>query len=190
VTASAEPPAPNVPSVVELFLAFFGISLMGFGGVIPWARWMVVEQRGWLTPAEFNEVMALAQMLPGGNIVNMAVILGQRYHGVVGSIAGTLGLVLGPFGIVIALASLYERFESLPGLAGALEGVSAAAVGLIVAMAVKMTLALRGEWVALAFATAAFVAVGVLRLPLLGTLAVLAPLSIGYAWVRVVRGAL
>ena len=187
MSVSAE---PFRPSVAEMFLAFFGISLMGFGGVIPWARWMVVERRHWLTPHEFNEVMALSQMLPGGNIVNMAVILGHRYHGVAGAVAGTMGLIAGPFGIVIALASLYQRFQSLPGLNGVLEGVSAAAIGLIVAMAVKMTLALRGEWVALLFALAAFVAVGVLRLPLIGTLAVLAPLSIFYSWLRVVREAL
>lgn len=183
-------PEPVSPPIAEMFLAFFGISLMGFGGVIPWARWMVVERRAWLTPAEFNEVMALSQMLPGGNIVNMAVILGHRYHGMAGAIAGTMGLIAGPFGIVIALASLYQRFQDLPGLEGVLEGVSAAAIGLIIAMAVKMTMALRGEWVALAFGAAAFIGVGVLRLPLIGTLAVLAPLSIGYCWFRVMREAL
>jgi chromate transporter len=190
VSAADVPHDRPHPSVKELFLGFFGISVVGFGGVIPWARWMLVERRRWLTPVEFNEIMALAQTLPGGNILNMAVILGHRYHGFAGALAGVLGLILGPFGIVILMAMFFERFQDLPGIQGALHGISAAAIGLIVALAVKMILTLKGEWIGLGFAAAAFVCVGVLRLPLLPTLGVLAPLSVAYAWFRLVRAAL
>jgi chromate transporter len=177
------------PTVRDLFLGFFGISVVGFGGVIPWARWMLVERRSWLTPLEFNEIMALAQTLPGGNILNMAVILGHRYHGFAGALAGVLGLIVGPFGIVILMATFFARFQDVPGIPGTLHGISAAAIGLIVALAVKMILTLKGEWIGLCFAAAAFVFVGVLRLPLLPTLGILAPLSVAYAWFRLVRGA-
>jgi chromate transporter len=187
---SAPLATPTVPSVRDIFAGFFGISIMGFGGVIPWARWMIVERRAWLTPVEFNEVMALAQTLPGGNILNMAVIIGHRFRGLPGALAGTLGLVLGPFGVVIGMALIYERYAGLPEVDGMLHGISAAAIGLIVALAVKMTLALKGEWIALGFAASAFLGVGVLRLPLLPTLAVIAPLSVAYAWWRIVREAL
>ncbi len=58
---------PN-PSVAELFAGFFYVGVCGFGGVLPWARQMIVEQRKWLTPAEFAEMLGLCQFLPGGGI--------------------------------------------------------------------------------------------------------------------------
>src|SRR3954470_20219404 len=78
-------PVPEVrPSCSELFLSFLAIGLQGFGGVLPWARRMLVEQRGWLSESEFIEVLSLAQFLPGPNIVNVSIIVGRRFHGVAG----------------------------------------------------------------------------------------------------------
>lgn len=182
-----ETSGPRVPSVSDLFVSFFGISAMGFGGVIPWARWMVVERKGWLTPKEFNEVMTLSQMLPGGNIINMAVVLGHRYQGFSGALAGVLGLIAAPFGIVIGLALIYDRIRDIPEVGTTLEAISAAAVGLIVAMAVKMVITLREEPLALFVAAISFVCIGVLRLPLIATLLVLGPVSIAVAWYRIAR---
>jgi len=162
---------------------------MGFGGVIPWARWMVVERKGWLTPHEFNEVMTLSQMLPGGNIVNMAVILGHRYQGLPGALASVFGLVAAPFGIVIVMAMVYDRIRDFEGVGATLEAVSAAAVGLIVAMALKMLSTLKEEPAALAIAAISFTGIGLLRLPLISTLFVLGPLSVAFAWYRIAKGA-
>jgi chromate transporter len=173
------------PGLGALFFAFFGISLMGFGGVMPWARWMVVEKRGWLTSAEFNEAMALCQFLPGGNIINFGVIVGNRFRGVAGAVSAVSGMMIGPFFLVIALASLYGRYAELPGVHGALIGISAAAAGLVTAMTAKMAIAMKGEWVALLFALAGFAAVGVFRVPLYIAVAVIAPVTILYAWRRV-----
>lgn len=189
MTPPPEAPVSQPPSVGALFVSFFGISAMGFGGVIPWARWMVVERKGWLTPHEFNEVMTLSQMLPGGNIINMSVILGHRYQGIAGALAGVLGLIAAPFGIVIGLALIYDQIRDIQGVNSALEAISAAAVGLIVSMAVKMIQTLKDEPLAFFIAAISFACIGLLRFPLVSTLCVLSPLSIAYAWYRIARAA-
>lgn len=175
---------PDV-GLADLFFGFLGIALMGFGGVMPWARWMAVEKRGWLTPHEFNETVALCNFLPGGNIINFGVVVGNKYRGIPGSAAAVAGMMIGPFFIVIGLASLYAHFATQPGVPEMLKAVSAAGAGLVAAMVTKMLMAMKGEWVAILFAFAGFVAVGVFRVPLLAAVAVLAPLTILYAWRRV-----
>jgi chromate transporter len=177
--------APVKPGLVSLFTAFFSLSIMGFGGVLPWARWMVVEKRHWMTPAEFNEAISLCQFLPGGNIVNLAVVLGDRFRGPLGSITAVSGLMVGPFAIVIALATLFARYSAVSGVTDTLAGVSAAGAGLVTGLAIKMAQSIRHEWTALLFAAIAFVAVGIFRMPLLAAVALLAPFTIAYAWRRV-----
>ena len=70
--------SPHAPSLPQLFLAFLTMSLSGFGGVLPWARRMLVEERRWMTAQEFNDAYALCQFLPGPNIVNLSVVFGSR----------------------------------------------------------------------------------------------------------------
>lgn len=178
------PVAPRAPSLGELFLSFLGVSILGFGGVMPWARWIAVERRNWLTAHEFLEAMALCQTLPGVNILNFAVIVGSRFHGVAGAIISVIALTTLPFALVLILASLYTVYGDVPGVQEALRGVSSVGAGLVAAMAIKMALHLRGEWVAITAAVAAFGTVGVFRVPLLVALAALAPLTILYAWRR------
>ena len=81
------------PSCGELARGFCEIGLLGFGGVLPWARWMVVEQRRWLTGAEFTDLLALCQFLPGPNVVNLSVALGARFQGARGALASLAGNV-------------------------------------------------------------------------------------------------
>ena len=151
---------------------------MGFGGVLPWARRMVVEQRGWLTAAEFTDLLALCQFLPGPNIVNFSVALGSRFQGVRGALSALVGLLAAPCAIVIALGMVYARYGGLPPVRRAFVGLAAAAAGLIVANAVKIAWPLRTRLRPVLVALTAFAALAVLRLPLLPTLLVLAPLSI------------
>jgi chromate transporter len=158
---------------------------MGFGGVMPWAYWMAVEKRGWLTPQQFNSTTALCQTLPGANILNFAVITGRRFQGVAGAFVSVLGLLLVPFFIVIALAVFYSAYKDAPGVAPALKGIGAAGGGLVAAMAAKMARELEGGWIAYAAATAAFAAVGVMRAPLVLTILVLVPLLVAWFWKRV-----
>jgi chromate transporter len=179
-----DPANPKTPELSELFLGFLAISLSGFGGVLPWARRMLVEQRRWLGEREFAEALALCQFLPGPNIVNLSIIVGSRFRGVPGALAAFAGLVGVPLVIMIACGALYARFGHLETLRGALAGLAAGAAGLIVAMAAKMTVPLirEGQVAPLLFALAGFVAVGLLRLPLYWVVLVLAPTSILYCY--------
>ena len=94
--------APQRPSIVALFLGFFSVGMFGFGGVLPWARRMAVEQKHWMTATEFTELLGLCQFLPGGNIMNVTIALGARFHGIPGALAAFVGLMPAPEASVIA----------------------------------------------------------------------------------------
>ncbi|HEY2864115.1 MAG TPA: chromate transporter [Casimicrobiaceae bacterium] len=179
----AAQPAPT-PSRRNLFLGFLIIGVQGFGGVLPFARRMLVEQRRWLSEREFIEVLSLSQFLPGPNIVNVSIIVGRRFRGASGSLAASLGLMLMPFLIVLALAALYAQFAAIEAVRAGTSGVSAAATGLVIATGIKMAGPLKGIAWQLAMGALVFVAIGVLRIPLLWALAMLAPVSIAIAWWR------
>jgi chromate transporter len=181
---NAEPPSPPHVTTAVLFGEFLRVGLSGFGGVMPFARRMVVEQREWLTEHEFTEVLSLSQFLPGPNIVNVTIIIGRRFHGLIGAVAATAGLLLMPLIIVLLLATLYAQFSQVDAVRGACNGVSAAASGLVLAMGLKMARPIaRTHW-QVGVAVIAFVAIGLLRLPLLWVLAALVPVAVGLAWRR------
>lgn len=182
-----EPPSVSpagVPGLLALFLAFSKVSLAGFGGVLPWARQVIVEERRWMTPEEFNDAFALAHFLPGPNVVNLAVVFGSRLRGVPGAIVAFSGLIGPPVVVVTALGILYARFGELLWLQRALAGIAAGAAGLIVATVAKMAKPMLQKgfgpdpWMAVAV----FVAIGVLRWPLPWVIAVVAPVSVALAW--------
>ena len=168
------------PGPRELFLAFLGVGLSGFGGVLPFARRMLVDQRAWLTEDEFNETLALCQTLPGPNIVNVSVVVGSRFAGARGSAAAFVGLMV----IVLILATLYGRFGSVGRFPGMIIGLGAAAAGLVVATAAKMAAPLirKRPLTATPFIIAAFAGVGLLGFPLIWVLLALAPLSVAILW--------
>ena len=164
--ANENAPAPP-PSVPELFLAFIRMALHGFGGVLPWARRTIVEDKRWMTAQEFNEAFAVSQFLPGANVVNLAVVFGGRP----------------PMAIVLTLGALYQRYGDIDALQRVLGGVAASAAGLIGAVVIKMAAPLLREGaLALVIAGLAFAAIGVMRWPLPYVLIVMAPLSIALAW--------
>ena len=176
--SSPRPP----PSLGGLFLGFLTVGLCGFGGVLPWARRMVVEQRRWLTPAEFTDLLGLCQFLPGPNIINMSVALGARFHGLPGALVAFSGITVAPIGVVLTLGALYERFGDHPVVQHAITGMAAAAAGLVVATACKIATPLGWRWRGMVVAGLAFLAIGWLQWPLLPTLLALAPLSIALHW--------
>jgi len=181
----APPPTIVVPTTTDLFLGFFQIAISGFGGVLAWARRVIVQERKWMTADEFNELFALCQFLPGPNIVNFSLIYGSRIRGPAGAAAAVLGLMGPPTALMILLGSLYSRYGALPQSRGALAGLAAAAAGLLISTAVSMAEPLARKGIGnVLIAAVAFVAVGVLQWPLLGVLAVLVPLSIARAWRR------
>jgi len=179
---SAAPSTVARLSLSALFFGFLKVGLSGFGGVMPFARRMIVEERRWLTEAEFLDVLSLSQFLPGPNIVNVSVIIGRRFQGVAGSIAATGGLMLMPLVIVLALATAYARFAEVQAVRNALDAMSASASGLILATALKLARPIRREIWQVAVCAAAFVAIALLRAPLLWMLAVMCPLSFALAW--------
>jgi chromate transporter len=172
----------TAPTRRDLFTAFLKVGMSGFGGVLPFARRMLVDERRWLSAEEFNEVLALAQFLPGPNIVNVSVIVGRRFHRAAGSLAASVGLMLMPLVILLTLATLYAGVAHHPVVKSATHGVSSAAAGLMIAVALKMAQPLRKRPWKVAIALAAFVAIGLLRLPLLWVLLVLAPVAYVLAW--------
>lgn len=184
---SASPPAPeetNPPSLAELYTGFMRIAALSFGGVLPWAHYVLVERRRWLTSEEFTEMLAVCQLMPGPNIVNLSVAIGARFHGAPGALSAVLGLTMLPVAVVLALASAYAGFKDVPAVGHALEGMAAAAAGLIVSMALKMALPIlrRRPWSAAPAMALTFAAVAFLRLPLLPVVLVMAPLAAALAW--------
>jgi chromate transporter len=165
------------PGLGELFRGFLGLGLMGFGGVLPLAR-------RWLSPAEFTELLGLCQFLPGGNIINLSVAVGLRFRGVPGALASLTGLIAAPTAILIVLGMVYDRFSDDPHVRHLFAGLAAAAAGLLVAMAARMAWPIRRDAGAIAVAGLCFVAIAVLRLPLLPTMVVMASLGALLAWRR------
>jgi chromate transporter len=172
------PDAPAPPTLPGLFFGFLTVGMYGFGGTMPWARRMVVEQRRWMTPAEFTDMMGLCQFLPGGNILNLTVALGARFHGVAGSAAALFGVMAAPMTIVLALGVVYARYGGLPAVHAAFDALAAAASALVLATALKIAAPLRTRVPDIAVAVVTFAGIAVVRWPLPLVLAIVAPLSI------------
>ena len=166
------------PSSRALFLAFFTSSVLAFGGALPMVRRTIVERQRWLTAAEFTELLALCQFLPGPNAVNLTVAVGARFRGVPGALAALAGLLAAPMAIAVGLGSAYAQYGELPLVHRAFAGLAAAAAGLILATACKIAWPLRSRPVDVAVAMVAFTAVALIRLPLLPTMLALVPIGI------------
>ncbi|HDV8352823.1 TPA: chromate transporter [Burkholderia vietnamiensis] len=182
---SVSPPPAAAPRPIgraELFTGFLSLGLMSFGGALPFARRTIVDERKWLSADEFTDLLGLCQFLPGGNVINLSVAVGMRFRGVAGAFAGILGLIAGPTLVVVALGVLYAKTQADPHVQHLFGGLAAAAAGLLVAMAVKVARPLRqAPRTAAGIAALAFVAIAVLRVPLLPTMLVLTPVSIWLA---------
>jgi chromate transporter len=179
------PPPPNpLPqgeggvTLKELFLGFSQIALSGFGGVLPFARRVIVEQRAWISSEEFTSLLGLCQFLPGPNVVNLSICIGARFHGAAGAVTAFSGILLPPFFIVIALGALYQQYGDIPAVNAMLKGVSAVAAGLIVSTGLKMALDIRRRPLLLLFTLLTIAGIALLRWPLVFVMIGLAPFSI------------
>ena len=181
-SAAALHPRPR-PTVLELFITFAIISLSGFGGVMYWSRRMLVEQRKWMTPTEFNDAFALCQILPGPTIVNLSVVFGRSIRGLPGAAVAFAGLIGPGMVIVIFFAFLYSIFGTIETLQRMLTGVAAAAAGLVISLTGKMAEPLfeQKNWLMYGMVATVFVTIGLLRWPVWWVLLVLIPLSIAIA---------
>jgi chromate transporter len=183
---AAETVAPR--SVRELFLAFSWLALQGFGGVLAVAQRELVEKKRWLTREDFTQEWAVAQIMPGPNVINMAIVLGGRHFGWRGALASVAGMLTVPFLIVCSLVSLYGQIDHHPAVAGALRGMAAVSAGLITATGIKLIAGLRGNVLGrlacLVLGGLCFAAMAWLRLPLAWVLLVLGTAGMALAWRR------
>ena len=193
VTLTSNPgdsPSPRSTGLRELFLLFSQLSLTSFGGnVSAWIHRAFVEQRRAIGQTEFIAALALARIMPGATVVNLAVVIGRRLHGAAGAAVAVLGLLLAPSLAVIVLAVLYRHFADVAAVRAALEGAAAASVGLMISMGVSASRhVLKFERPAahglgaLAVAAATFVLIGLLRVAMVPAVVCLAPLSIAFAY--------
>ncbi|MBI3531339.1 MAG: chromate transporter [Curvibacter sp. PD_MW3] len=163
-------PRTQPQSLSDLFVSFTVLALQGFGGVLAVAQRELVERKRWMTNEEFVEEWAVAQIMPGPNVINLCIMIGGRYFGLRGALAALAGMLLAPMLIVLLLALIYAQYANHPGVVGALRGMGAVAAGLIAATGLKLLPALRknalGLGTCLALSALCFVAVALLRWPL------------------------
>jgi chromate transporter len=179
---------PRPQSVRDLFLSFTWLALQGFGGVLAVVQREMVEKKRWLTADEFLEDWAVAQVLPGPNVVNLALMIGDRHFGLPGAIAAVAGMLTVPLGVILVLAVLYAHYAGNPQVAGALRGMGAVAGGLIAATGIKLIPALRkhplGFAVCLGVVALVFAAIAFARVPLGWVLIVVGGLACVWTWWR------
>ena len=192
--AETDLPSDPVPtrhprSASELFRVFNRLALQGFGGVLPIAHRELVERERWLAPQQFIDLLALGQVLPGPNIINMALIFGDRHFGWRGALAAVGGLLVVPMIIVLLVATLYQQVASHPLAAGALRGMGVVAAGLVIATALKLSSTLAtnplGRPACYAIGAATLALIGGLRWPLAWVVLGLGGAAMAAAWWRI-----
>src|SRR6218665_1748559 len=177
-------PRPRSPS--DLFWSFTCLPLQGFGGVLAVVQRELVERKRWMSNEEFVEDWAVAQVMPGPNVVNLSIMIGDRYFGLRGALAALAGMLTFPLGLVLVLAVVYARFSSHPAVAGALRGMGAVAAGLIAGTGVKLFISIRqhplGRPLCAVLAALTIAAMVLLRLPLFWTLLALGGVACVLTW--------
>lgn len=172
-------------SLLSIYSVFFQIGIMSFGGgLVSWIHREVVNVRGWMRDEEFLSGMALAQILPGVNSTNTAVFVGQRVRGLIGASVALLAMLTGPFFAVLLTSQIYQSLITLPGATAVLEGIAAVAVGLIMRLGIQAARRSRRGVVSITVMIIIFVYVGVLKLPMIATIAIMAPLSVVAAYLE------
>lgn len=172
--ASTEEALCQPQSRTDLFVSFTWLALQGFGGVLAVVQREMVEKKRWLTREEFLEDWAVAQIMPGPNVVNLSMMIGGRHFGLPGALAALAGMLAAPLVIVLLLAALYGSVADTAYAQGALRGMGAVASGLITATGIKLVSALdknaMGLGLCIALAALTFVAIAILRWPLVWVL--------------------
>jgi chromate transporter len=188
---AATAPDNGPRSLPELFFAFNRLALQGFGGVLAVAQRELVERRQWLTREQFVEMLSVSQILPGPNIVNLSLMIGDRHFGLRGAFVALAGMLAVPLVIVLAMAALYAQFAALPMVSGALRGMGAVAAGLVLSTGLKLLTTLKrnamGLPLCLALVAFTVIAMAWLRWPLAWVLPAVGTLAVAVAWRKVLR---
>jgi Chromate transport protein ChrA len=170
----------TLPSVGlwQLFAAFLIVGLSGFGGVLPFIRRMLVEERQWLSASQFTEVLALAQLLPGPNVINITIYVGAKVGGVSGAVIALLALMIMPITVVIGLSTLYAQYGDLRPVEEAFRGIASAAAGLVVAMAARIAWPVLTSTRPIVLAAIVFILMTLVGLPLVWIILLTLPIAI------------
>ncbi len=185
-SAESPEPQPRPESLRDLFASFTWLALQGFGGVLAIVQRELVEKKRWLTADQFLEDWAVAQVMPGPNVCNLSLMIGDRYFGLRGALTALAGMLTVPLLLIIALALLYAHFATNSQVAGALRGMGAVAGGLIAATGIKLLPQLKrhplGLAVCLGFVAVVFVLSALVRLPLAWVLLGVGGLACIWTW--------
>lgn len=178
-------PAVTVPA---LFLVCFKIGSLSFGGGLSgWVHREFVQQHRWITDDEFAANLAVAQMMPGVNVVNLVIALGELLRGPAGAAACLVGFLTTPFFAVLALSVLVDRIADTQGVEWVMEGVAFAAIGMLIVICGQGIVRVRRNLPALVTIAVIAIAVGMLGWSMLTVVAVVAPVSIALAAARIRR---
>jgi chromate transporter len=190
---SEHAPLNRPESKTDLFVSFTLLALQGFGGVLAVVQRVLVEEKRWMTREQFVEDWAVAQIMPGPNVVNLSLMIGGRYFGWPGALAGLAGMLAAPLVVVLLLAIAFGGVSDAAWAQGALRGMGAVSAGLIAAVGLKLITALRhnpmGRWACTILAVASFVGVGWMRWPLVYVLLGTGLVACSWAYVQLARQA-
>ena len=176
-------PQQTAPSLKNLFLTYTKIGVLGFGGVAAVARHVIVEERKWLDGKEYATYLGVGQVLPGANTINVAVMIGQRYQGKLGSLVCVIGIMFLPAVIAVALGIAYDQFSTIPHVQTALIGASAAAAGTFLGTGLKMFGKIQKQMTDYLIIGLAIVLVAGFHVSLVTTVLALIPTSIAIKWI-------
>lgn len=186
-------PLQRPRSKTDLFVSFTLLALQGFGGVLAVVQRELVERKRWMTPAQFVEDWAVAQILPGPNVINFCLMIGGRYFGLAGALAALAGMLVAPIGVLLVLALAFGGVSDQAWAQGALRGMGAVAAGMIAATGIKLISALKfnpmGIVACTAVMVATFVGVSLLHWPLLRVLLGIGSLACAWAYVQLTKQA-
>lgn len=176
---------PQRVSLLEIYTVFTYIGLMSFGGgLIPWIQREIVTKRGWMQLEDFFPGVALSQVLPGVNSTNLSVFIGNKLRGLPGAAVALTGMLSAPFVVMMIAVAFYQQILGVKAIQIAMSGIAAAAIGMIMRTGVMAVQASLSSVISIAIMVVTFVAIGIFRLPLLWTVAILVPLSIAVSWPR------
>lgn len=131
--------------------------------------------------------LELAQVLPGPNILNLAIYCGQKVRGLPGAVAAFLGASVPPFVIILVAGALYFKFASNPYVHGGLRGCAVGALGLTIGNAIELTWDERHDWVRLVLLAVTAAVVALFHMSLLLVLVIFGGIGVAHEYRRARR---
>ncbi|HEU0070933.1 MAG TPA: chromate transporter [Alphaproteobacteria bacterium] len=172
-------PLDPPPGLLELFWVFSKIGILSFGGALSsWVHREISVKRRWMTETDVLSSLALAQIMPGINVVNLSLFCGQRLRGVLGSFVSVMGILAAPTVLVILISTVFDKFSHYAWVSDLLNGIAAAAIGMLIHMGVKATQRSARSIPIFLIVVAIFIGVGILKIHMVIVVLLLGPLAV------------